>query len=230
MLALEGVLLALEAVLLVRRLLAFAVSGNVSLDVLLLESNSFAVSLLEEADAELNVADEGVGTSAREILTDHNSKHLQSVRVGGHGIGGHDPATGSKVGSQGELVVVAVGSTALLPSLEAECNKRKTLARLLGHDDEAALLKSLGEVIGGSDKVAHDGAVTVLAEADKLVVLANDLRSTLGEVEGERRLLRTEVVDVEDELLREVFLGAPDNPANTRVDETVLLGRVRKAR
>ncbi len=40
----------------------------------------------------------------------------------------------------------------------------------------------------------------MLAETDELVVLANDLGSTLGKVEGEGRLVGSKVVDVENEL------------------------------
>jgi hypothetical protein len=61
----------------------------------------------------------------------------------------------------------------------------------------------------------------VLAEADQLVVLANDLGSALGEVEGERGLVGAEVVDVEDELAGQVLRGSPYDPANTGVDETI---------
>jgi hypothetical protein len=61
----------------------------------------------------------------------------------------------------------------------------------------------------------------VLSEADELVVLANDLGSTLGEIESEGGLVGTEVIDVEDELLGEVFRGTPDDPAYTWVDEAV---------
>jgi len=48
--------------------------------------------------------------------------------------------------------------------------------------------------------------------------LTEDLRSTTGEVEGERGLVSAEVVDVEDELLGEVLGIAPDAPADTWVD------------
>jgi hypothetical protein len=61
----------------------------------------------------------------------------------------------------------------------------------------------------------------MLAETDELIVLANDLGSTLGEIEGKGCLVGSEVVDVEDEFLRKVFWGSPDNPADTGVDETV---------
>ena len=64
--------------------------------------------------------------------------------------------------------------------------------------------------------------VALAAEADELVVLPDDLRGALGEVERERRLVSAEVVDVEDKLFGEELRRAPDNPANTRVDEAVL--------
>jgi hypothetical protein len=61
----------------------------------------------------------------------------------------------------------------------------------------------------------------VLAQTDELVVLANDLGRTLGEVEGERSLVCSEVIDIENELFGQEFGCSPDNPAYTWVDETV---------
>ena len=60
-------------------------------------------------------------------------------------------------------------------------------------------------------------------ETDHLVVLPNDLGSSLGEVEGEGSLIGPQVVDVEDEFFGEVFRGAPDDPADARVDEAVFV-------
>jgi hypothetical protein len=45
----------------------------------------------------------------------------------------------------------------------------------------------------------------VSAEADELVVLPDDVRCALGEVEGEGCLFGAEVVDVEDEFFGEVL-------------------------
>jgi hypothetical protein len=63
----------------------------------------------------------------------------------------------------------------------------------------------------------------VLAQTDELVVLANYLAGALAEVQGEGSLISAKVVDVEDELLRKVLGAAPDDPADTGVDEAVLL-------
>lgn len=65
----------------------------------------------------------------------------------------------------------------------------------------------------------------MLAEADKLVVLADHLGGAFREVEGEGSLVCAEVVDVEDELLWEVFRRAPDDPAYAWVDKPIPCGR-----
>jgi hypothetical protein len=61
----------------------------------------------------------------------------------------------------------------------------------------------------------------MLAEADQLVVLADDLGGAFGEVEREGGLVCAKIVDVEDEFFREVFGATPDDPAYTWVDEAV---------
>ncbi len=58
----------------------------------------------------------------------------------------------------------------------------------------------------------------MLAKTDHLIVLTDDLRGAFGKVEGEGGLICTKIVNVEDELFREVFRGTPDDPANARVD------------
>lgn len=50
--------------------------------------------------------------------------------------------------------------------------------------------------------------------------MADDLGSTLGEVQSEGGLVGAEVVDVEDELLGEVLGVTPDDPSYTWVDLT----------
>jgi hypothetical protein len=53
--------------------------------------------------------------------------------------------------------------------------------------------------------------------------LTDDLTGAAGEVEGERRLVGTKVVDVEDELLGEVFGVTPDDPTYTWIDKTIFV-------
>lgn len=222
-LALERVLLVTVLVGSVRGIARAAERRDMLQDVLLGALQSLLVELLDRLEAELDVSEEIIGAAARKVLTADNTQHLEVVRLGGHGVGGDDPATSTEVGSEGKLVVLALVVSAVLARVfEAEGNEGQAAARLFRHDDEAELLETSSEVVSGADQVGHDGAVAVLAETDELVVLANDLRGTLGEVEGERGLLSTEVVDVEDQVLGEVVAVAPDGPADTGVDETVL--------
>ena len=58
----------------------------------------------------------------------------------------------------------------------------------------------------------------MLAKPDHLVVLTNDLRSPFTEVECKGRLVSTKVIDVEDELFREIFWRAPHDPTYARID------------
>lgn len=46
---------------------------------------------------------------------------------------------------------------------------------------------------------------------------------TFGKVEGESGLVSSQIVDMEDELLREVFLAAPDDPSNTGIHQPILV-------
>ena len=88
----------------------------------------------------------------------------------------------------GELVeqVTVVG-------VDAERDQRQTAAGAGGHDDEAERAEGGGEVVGGAGEIEHDAAVAALAEADELVVLADDLAGAFGEVEGERGLVGAEL-------------------------------------
>jgi hypothetical protein len=109
--------------------------------------------------------------------------------------------------------------------VETEGNQRKTIATSLRHEQEAHLLNGSSQIVCSSGQVKHDGAVAMLAQADQLVVLAQDLGGTTGEVEGERSLIGAKVVDVEDQLGREVLGITPDTPTNTGVDEAILVTR-----
>lgn len=46
---------------------------------------------------------------------------------------------------------------------------------------------------------------------------------TFGEIEGEGWLIRSKIVDMEDELIRQIFLAPPDDPPDSGVDEAVLV-------
>jgi hypothetical protein len=212
-LTLQAVLLLLVVGVAVLRLVAVA---DVLLEVLFAALDLHQVHVVQHLQAQLDVSEQQVTARLGEVLAHHDTQHLQVLGMRRHGVGWHHPAALAQLVGQGELVVVLVE---LL--VQAEGDERQASAALLRHDDEFELLEGVGQVVGGAGEVGHDGAVAVLAQADQLVVLADDLGGTLGEVEGEGRLVGSEVVDVEDELLGEVFGGSPDDPANTGVDEAV---------
>jgi hypothetical protein len=216
--------LALQTVLLVAVVLvaaAFSISaavrGRVGSDVFLGSLQLSLVHVVEHADAELDVGEQGVASALGEVLADNDTQHLQVVGVWRHGVGGDDPAALAELVCERKLVVVTV----FLAALEAEGHEWESGAVLLRHDLEVKLLERLGEIVSGACEVGHDGAVSALAKTDQLVVLADDLRGALGEVESEGSLVGTEVVDVEDKFLREELRCTPNDPANTWVDESI---------
>lgn len=153
--------------------------------------------LLQLLERQPDIRDQRVAPAAGEVLAHHHAHHLQPVRVRRHGVRRDDPAALPQLVREGELVeAVAVRG------VEAESDEREAGAARLRHEQEAHLLHAEGEVVGRAGEVEHDGAVALLAEADELVVLADDLGGAAGEVEGEGGLVGTEVVDVEDEFCR----------------------------
>lgn len=92
-----------------------------------------------------------------------------------------------------------------LGGAKTECDNGKTVSTAIAHDCEAHLFELRGEVIRCVGEVAHDGLVTPSTETNHLVILGDDVGSGLGEVQREIQLVRSEVVDVEDELFGEVL-------------------------
>lgn len=178
------------------------------------------IHVIQQAKTKLQIRDQLLTPALRKVLTDHDAQHLHLLRIRRHRIRRHDPAALAQLMRNRKLIV------ALLElGVKTERHERQTTALALAHDQETHILDGIGEQVGGAGEVEHDRAVSVLAEADELVVLADDLGGALGEVEGEGCLVRAEVVDVEDEFLGEELGVTPDNPADTGVYETVLVAR-----
>lgn len=64
-------------------------------DVLLLRLDGVAVQLLEQALAQLDVAQQGVAAVLGEVLADHDAQHLEVLRVRRHRVRRDDPAAGA---------------------------------------------------------------------------------------------------------------------------------------
>lgn len=214
-LALQRVLLVSEVLV---HLLMTASRSAVLGDVLLVLLDLLLIHLAQSLHGKLDVGDQSIASAAREVLTNNNTHHLEALRVRSHGVSRDDPATLSELVCDSKLVeLVAV------VRVETEGDQRKTFTTSLRHELEAHLLNRGSQIVCSSGQVEHDGTVAVLAQTDQLVVLAQDLGSSTREVEGKGSLVSTEVVDVEDQLGRQVLGVTPDAPANTGVDETILV-------
>lgn len=164
-----------------------------------------------------NVAHQNLTSRARKVLADDDTQHLEMLQLGGHGVGGHDPAALAETGRNVKLVI-------MVGCVQAESNQGKTLALAGAQDREAARrFETFREVIGGRSQVRHDLLKAGATETDQHIVLADDLAGALAKVEGERGLIAAKVVDVKDQILGQVLGATPESPANAGVGQTVFV-------
>lgn len=176
------------------------------------------IHLIQQTKTKLDIIDQLLTPAPAKVLANHHPQHLHLLRMRRHRIRRHDPAALAQLMRNRKLIIPL-----LELGIKTERHERQTTTLAIAHDQETHVLEGCSERVGDAGEVEHDSAVSVLAEADELVVLADDLGGALGEVEGEGGLVGAEVVDVEDELLGEELGVAPDDPADSGVDETVLV-------
>lgn len=197
-----------------------------------------------------DIGDEAVNHVGSDALTDDDTEDVDVLKVGRELVVGDNPALGAEErldpllldvwvlgavrlreaeGHDGQARDVALDVTSVEAADGALDGRRK--AGILGDRavdvtedlEEAALLERAREQAGVLHVVERDGAVALEAEVQEVEVLRDDRVRWTREVERERVLDRAEVVQLEDEVLREVLLGAPDDPANTDVGKTELV-------
>lgn len=216
--------LSLQTVLLVSEVLVHlpgpAGPVGLGLELLFVLLKLLLIHLGQGFDGKLDIGDECVTSAPAEVLTNNNTHHPQTLRVGRHGVCWHYPSSLTQLVGDSKLIKLVA-----ILRVETESDQRKAFAAGLGHEEEAKFLDREGKVVRCAGQVGHDGTVALLAEADELVVLAQNLGSTTGEVQSEGSLVCSKVVNVENELLGEVLRIAPDAPADTRVDLDSVSGR-----
>lgn len=103
----------------------------------------------------LDVADEALGEGAAEVLADDDAEDGDVLRVGGHGVGGDDPAEAAEEVGDLELIVAAA-------VLEGEGHQRHAV--VLGDDVEpAGPLQALPQHRRVLPAVLHDVLVALHA-------------------------------------------------------------------
>lgn len=186
-------MLALKTVLLIRIVIVGLVLRRMSLaldlSLLLFLLELLLVHLLKLMNRHLQIRHKSITATSAEILTNHNTHHLQILGLWSHGVSWNDPAARSKLVGDSKFVELV-----FVVRVQAESHEWQTLAAGLGHEKEAHILYRRCEVVRCLCKVVHDRSVSLLAEPDQLVVLSNDLTSATGEVECERGLVSSKVV------------------------------------
>lgn len=198
-------------------LLGFAGRHDVPLHVRLLPLQALLIHILQQTDAELYIGQQKLAFAPRKVLPHHDAQHLEVIGFWRHSVRRDDPAPAAQCPRQRELVKLPVWILS-----KAESHEGKTLAVGLRHDDKTLLLQLGGEVISSTGEITHDGLVATPTKADELIVLPDYLGRPFGEIEGDGRLISAEVVDIEDQLLGQVFRRPPDDPTYARIDEAIL--------
>src|SRR5215218_3245789 len=169
---------------------------------------------LEARQLPLEVREQHVRHVVGEAAPHHDSERSEVLAVLREGVRGHLPAPFAervRDVEDGEVVDRVAHfereDRQLVPS-------REQLER-------AELLDLTRQAGGDIPRVALDAAVAVEAKPEKVVVLRDHLRARPREVERERRHIVAEVVDPEDQALRQSLAVTPDDPAHAGVDEPV---------
>lgn len=142
-------MLSLQAMFLIMIMLVASSSGlsmrrRMSRNIILIALDLLLIHIIQDLNAQLNIAQKLITSALAEILTNHHSQHLQIIRMRRHRIRRHNPTSATQLMSERKFIVV------LLAGLEAECDQWESLAVLLRHDDEAELLEGVGEVVCGA--------------------------------------------------------------------------------
>ena len=93
------------------------------------------------------------------------------------------------------------------------------------HHEESTLLESTAEETRIFQVLEGNAAVPLESQVHEVEVLSDDRVRRAGEVQRERVLDGAEVVELEDEVLREVLLGPPDDPSYADIGQSELVAR-----
>ena len=204
-LALKTVLLIAEVVV---GLLLLRLDSPSSLAVLFVVVQLLRIHLRKLLHSHLKICDQSITPAPRKVLPDDHAHHLHLIGVRCHCVRRHDPTSLAQLVCDRELIELMS-----MLRVETEGHKWQTLALSLGHEQEAHLLHRSSQIVCRPGQVEHDAAISLLAEANQLIVLADDLTSSTREVESEGGLIGAKVVDIEDQLLRQELWVTPDDPS-----------------
>ena len=87
-------------------------------DVLGMLLYGFRVHVFQCVQRQLDVINQSVTSCTGEVFSHDYSHEFELFTVGGHGVGGHDPAAFTQVMGNGELVIMVLGF-----GVESECHK-----------------------------------------------------------------------------------------------------------
>ena len=138
------------------------------------------------------IRQEHVRHVVREAFANYDARHRNMVRVGRQVIRRDDPAAFAQ--SIDELEYREAGVI-----FERKAHQRQAMVEIGEDAESTCLLESNRKILRVAHSPLHHLAVARPAEPEKVVILSDDLRCALGEVEVERWLVAAQILHVEDE-------------------------------
>lgn len=164
-------------------------------------------------------------SSSREAMSrltpqaDQDALHRDVGGCPGQGVGRHLPALGCQPVGQVEQGVAGVRAVTDPPGDRRDSRVRVAVTQEL----ERAQLDDLGdEVLADLVGRIVDAPVSLITQAEEVVVLNDDLPGRAGEVDLEHRHVAAQVVDVEHQIVGEFLAVPPDDPADAKRGEPEL--------
>ena len=163
----------------------------------------------------MQVLPQRAGQIRREPFAHHHPQHRDVLGALGHGVRRHLPAVDAQC--RGDVVFVVA-------EVAGQLERHHRDLRAIRDDVEMFGLSQLfGEPQRGRRQRLHHVRVAGTAQSQEVVVLADDLVTTLGEVQREGRHIAAEIVDPEDQILGKCVGVTPHHEPDTGIGQPVLM-------
>ncbi len=152
-------------------------------------------------------------------MLDDNAGNHQLVAVFRHGIGRNEPAIHMEAVRKIVEIEVHLGVFFDLPGYQRQIvaiidNLKRLHLRELGR-----------QILRDAPGCLMDARVALSAQAQKVVILGHHLATRPREINTECGHITSEIVNMENQLVWQVFLAAPNHPAHARVHQAVFVAR-----
>src|ERR1700720_593032 len=174
----------------------------------------------EQRQRAANVFQQKIAEVAAHAVADQDSLDHQILAVLRHRVSRDLPATPAE-----PIGKIVKREPVVLALFEHPANRGKPATPVVDDAEWTHLVEFGRDVLGSVVTGVLDSPVAFETESQKIVVLADDLTSWARKVQRESRHIAAEVVDVENQIFRQISVIAPYHPAHTERSQAELVPR-----